>query len=482
MKRIKMNRRTVLRGLGLSGLSIALPPLEAMMNDRELFHAVGRAQEVAPPKRLVVTMFPTGIYHNGYGRGGFFFPDNVGTNWNLTECLSGVPSYNIPGFDDLRNDINILGGLTNEYVNLPVGGNVHFNGQNILTGLPYVASRNSDGTYNYCVTAAGPSFDQVAAQQIGGMTKYRNLVVRLYSDRDTNAIWSWEGVSKPATAYSNPQTLMDEIFQVTDSGELEQVKRRKQSMLDFVKGDIDRWNKMLGVRDRATLDSHLTSIREIERSLNFGSMTCDSPSLTVGTDIMQDAQADVRSQMLVELIALALKCDLTRVAFYCVGGEAQHTHAAPFIGINLENHLTTHLEAGVDAAKRLSQWKVAQFGRLVRALKNATEGSGTVLSNCAAVCTSDMENSHGHWFANLPVIVAGNAGGMQTGRFVWYSCNGANIEGRATTKVSCGADLNGHQNVPISNLWLTMLKAVGVNQNSFGESSGTLSGLWPSAV
>ncbi len=490
-RRVKINRRTILRGMGLTGIGIALPSLDAMIDDHGVFHAVGRLKAQTPPKRMVVMHWPTGIYIDKFG-GGFFYPSASANIQNaLPEAFSGVSAYNVPSFDDLKSDINIVGGLTSSGVAVSVDA-VHFNAQNTFTGLPVEGQLNANGQVLYPDGVGGPSFDQVVAQQIGGQTRFRSLVARLYKDlgKDNklavNGVWSWQDKRIASQGYSDPRELFNAMFTMSMGPGVDEAAKRKQSMLDFVKGDIDRLNKIVGVRDRATLDQHLTSIRELERQMSFmpvDPMSCGGSTNNYPSNIMDDAQSDVRSQALIQLLVTALSCDMTRVVFYSLGGDAQHEHNCSFIGLNYDNHTISHElgtsdATGIGACKRLAQWKLAQFGRMVRMLKSTNDGTAPILNNTAAVCTSDMSNGNGHWFMNLPVVVAGKVGNMQTGRAMWYACNGnATEEGYKTLQNAC-TRVPDYANQPISNLWLTMIRAMGATANSFGESTSTLSSLW----
>src|SRR5687768_11822069 len=90
----RLSRRTVLRGAGLGGLSIALPTLEAML-DGGNGHRVARA---AAPVRMVLFTFPNGVPGIGQWK-----PTAAGADWAPTPCLEPLAS--------LRADLTIVSGL-----------------------------------------------------------------------------------------------------------------------------------------------------------------------------------------------------------------------------------------------------------------------------------------------------------------------------------------------------------------------------------
>ncbi|MEZ6047732.1 MAG: hypothetical protein R3C11_19565 [Planctomycetaceae bacterium] len=68
---------------------------------------------------------------------------------------------------------------------------------------------------------------------------------------------------------------------------------------------------------------------------------------------------------------------------------------------------------------------------------------------------SGLGDGNAHWHSNLPVILAGNAGGrVQTGRHLIYP-----------------------DKTPLNNLFLSVLDLVGADVTGIGDSNGRLDGL-----
>jgi hypothetical protein len=92
MRSLKLHRRAVLRGL-CSGLaaSVALPPLEAMLNS----NGTAYAQGVSIPKRFGIFFWGNGIRINRW------VPSGTGTSWVPSpelQPLSTVKDYRAPSF------------------------------------------------------------------------------------------------------------------------------------------------------------------------------------------------------------------------------------------------------------------------------------------------------------------------------------------------------------------------------------------------
>jgi hypothetical protein len=86
-------------------------------------------------------------------------------------------------------------------------------------------------------------------------------------------------------------------------------------------------------------------------------------------------------------------------------------------------------------------------------MKSIPEGNGgNMLDNCMIVYGSGISDGNRHNNENLPILLAGRAGGtIQPGRHIRYS-----------------------QETPMSNLFVSMLNRVGARTDWFGDSTGEL--------
>ena len=88
-------------------------------------------------------------------------------------------------------------------------------------------------------------------------------------------------------------------------------------------------------------------------------------------------------------------------------------------------------------------------------LRSTPDGEGSLLDHVTLLYGAGMSNSNKHDHAPLPsLLIGGGAGQLKGGRHLRHP-----------------------DNTPLSNLLLTMLHKVGVEQNSFGDSTGPLSNL-----
>ncbi|QQR92078.1 MAG: DUF1552 domain-containing protein [Myxococcales bacterium] len=242
------------------------------------------------------------------------------------------------------------------------------------------------------------------------------------------------------SSYTAPDTSQDE---------LNQLHARRRSVLDFVKEDIKRLQQNVSQADRERLDQHFTAVRNVELQSTTAPRQC-----SVGEAVGNQSDLQQRTELMQEVVALALSCDLTRTVVFTVSStECSTTYG--FLGHNVKDHDISHLCCGSDTQMfaEMTQYKVSRFGRLVEKLSSFGDGGGsTLLDSSIVVGLSEMGDAN-HTDSELPVLVAG-----------------AGHSGGGTITASG----------PISNLWLTVLRNAGSTQSSFGNSTGSISGLWES--
>ena len=94
---------------------------------------------------------------------------------------------------------------------------------------------------------------------------------------------------------------------------------------------------------------------------------------------------------------------------------------------------------------------VRRFGELLTALRTQNDGDGSLLDHTTLLFGSNLGNANSHVAVNLPILLAG--GGFNHGKHIAHE---------------------GEHNAPLCNLFVTMLRSVGVEAESFGQSTGAL--------
>ncbi len=438
-------RRTFLRGLGTA---IALPVLDAMIPARALAE-VTAAGGAGLPKRMAFVYVPNGANMADWT------PKAMGTEFELPFILEPLQAR--------RKDIVVFSGLAHDK------GRAHRDGagDHARASATFLTGSHARKTAGADIKV-GISVDQVAAQKIGNRTRLASLELgtdkaRLAGNCDSGYSCaysfniSWKSEATPMPPEVNPRLVFDRLFGNGHGGEQSEAQARRnryqKSILDFALEDARKLKSNLGYTDRRKLDEYLDAVRELEQRIERADrFAATLPDYTRPTGVPKDYEAHVRLQF--DLLALAFQSDNTRIATYIMAHDGSN-RAYPFIGVSEGHHDLSH--HGGDETKKgkiakINRFHATQFAYFVEKLASIKEGEGTLLDNCMVVYGSGLGDGNRHNHDNLPCVVAGKGGGtITTGRHV-----------RLGTEV------------PMTNLYVSMLERMGVPGATVGDSTGTL--------
>ncbi len=431
----RLSRRAVLRCLGLS--PAFLPLLDAER---------APAANGAFPKRLITVTWTNGVCNNG------FYP--AGDDPVAGAVLQPLSS--------LRSKVTVVAGL--DYKVMLDGGHRHdghYSYPVIFTGT----YRNTGGKTGQDSTSAGPSIDHVISQSIAQTV---NLPIPLISIAlvDGSAT-SYSGADQRNTGETEPQRLFERLFAggQTPPEQLDGLRKRRASVLDFVAQELSGFGKRMGTEDRAKIEAHLDSIRKLELELDASrvAVNCTAPVAPAASDQYQDKLKAMNA-----LTAIAMRCDLSRVASLVWAGDGgSNPRSWSFIGLGEEYHALAHLgSAAYDRKSQIDTWYYSQIADLAQQLEAIPEGTGTALDNTVIVVANDMAEGSGHNVGGLSFVLVGGCGGaLRTGRVVRL--------GDFATR--SGEYWNGDSGVPHNRLLATLCNAMDVPVEGFGQNySGTL--------
>jgi hypothetical protein len=474
---MRWNRRSILKSLGLASLGgFALPSgLDLFVDPSSRMRRSAVAQDGAAPSRLVVFHWPQGVPSGWNAQPGFWYPESAGP-LRMTRGLAPLDRH--------RDAINLVMGLGYGAIHGGVGSHGH--AVAVFTGRPAVPVE--PGSAN--PISQGPSVDQLAASRIGGATRFRSIATYLYEDSE-EYWWSWSGAGVRNVPETDPARLFGRLFSGAAGGMDEGAgdrDRRRRSILDRVRTEIETLQGELGRVDRERLDQHLTAVRELERTLDpamtpMPSSSCSTPVAPVGR--YTDAQKPEYARVMMDLVAMALRCDLTRVAQVSLG-RSQNYDTHPYLGIDVDYHEIVHGDLSradprlaVDYYERITLWHMEQVAYFLDLLRAADMGGEDLLGSTAFVATSEFSDGGLHHDQYLPVIAAGRLGGMTGGRVLAFPCD----QPESWQEAPWCAGLPGRANRCITDLWQSALTAVGALEEGevFGDPGiGTepLPGLW----
>ncbi len=381
-----LDRRTVLRGmLGGALVSLALPPLEAMMNGNGTAYAGGTAF----PKRFGVYFWGNGVLPNRWT------PTGEGTNW--------TPSPILMPLTPVKEHLAVVTGTRVATLNTAPHGS---GPAGLLSG------DNVSGD-----SFTRPSIDQVIANAIGSETRFRSIETGV---QRSDSSLSYAGPQQRNPIESDPRALFNRLFGegFRAPGETSMPDPRiglRRSVLDAVTTQGGRLRSRLGATDQRRLDEHLEAVRGIERQLQRleenppDLAACRRPETPPESipDVLGRPDMRARAQAMADLLAMALACDLTRVFFHMYTQPVNNTlfGMAP-----AGHHQLTHDEPG-DQPQVFSilQLIMGDLATFIDALRRVPEGDGTLLDHTLLLCTTDCSFGRTHALDEYPIVLAGGA-------------------------------------------------------------------------
>jgi hypothetical protein len=448
-ERDTMNHRTLPRRTFLkhtllygAGATVALPVLDSLLPS--VARAAGETA-ASPPTRMAFMSFPNGAIMDSWR------PKGIGKDFQLPPTLEPLAA--------LKSELNIISGLAqdNGRAKGDGPGDHARSAASLLTGAHPVKTAGAD-------IKVGQSVDQVAAEQIGHLTRLPSLEIGIergrvagscdsgYSCAYSSCI-SWKSATTPNAKEIDPRLVFERLF-----GEDKSAKagaRRdllRKSVLDLVADDAQRLKERLGSTDRRKVDEYFTSVRELEVRIGRAEQAAkaERPDFEVPERIPRDLQEHIR--LMYDLLVLAFQTDTTRIATFMLANEGSN-RAYSMVGVTDGHHELSHHrneEEKVAKLRKIDRFLVGEFAYFLEKLRSVKEGEGTLLDHSMIFYGSGLSDGNRHRHDDLPVILAGRGGGtIATGRHIAIPSE-----------------------TPLNNLFLSMLDRAGAYVESFGDSTG----------
>jgi len=412
-----VDRRTILKG---AGVALALPIFESTLP-----RVSAATNSSRPIKRMVCLSNNYGVYQKA------FFPQTDGRDYELPPTLEPLAKHR----DQFTVFSNLDHGLTGGHACVPT----------FLNGIrPDMAAGFPEGNI---------SVDQKAAEFVGAATRYPSLTLKVKENNQTS--FTRTGVQVPAIDVTQ---IYRRLF-LEDSAESKKMERLKHerhgSILDTVLDRAKEVNRELGKQDQQKFSEYLDSVRSLEQKIEQQRPWIDRPKAKTEISEPRPArQTDDEMKLMMEMIALAIETDSTRVLTLSSG------FANGDFGLQGGYHGFSHhgeIPEKTEALKLIERNQIAQMAYLIDLLKAKEDplNGGTLFDHTMILFGCGMATGT-HSCKNMPLVLAG--GGFQLG------------EHRVMPAKT------GHR-VKACNLLLSMLQNFGLEVDQFGTSTGTLQGL-----
>ncbi len=451
--RHQLPRRSFLRGVGAC---LALPALESLSSPARAFAASEASLAITPsgmPLRMAFIAVPDGVNLEHWR------PQGEGRDYQLGKTFEPLA--------DLKDKFQIFTGF--EHKNATAGndgGGDHARANaSFLTGCR--ALKTSGANFRN-----GISVDQVAANYIGNQTRLKSLQLGCEEGRATGNCdsgyscayqfnLSWASPTLPMAPEVNPRAVFEQIFGAGAPSERQQnlLRRqaRRQSILDLVAEQTHSMNRKLGSNDRHKLDEYLDSVRTIEQQIEKAErFPLPTTDMQPPAGIPEEYQAHMR--LMFDLLAISFQTDTTRLATFPLAHEGSN-RSFPEIGISDGHHNLSHhkrKKENLDKLAVIDHYYMQQLAYFMQKLESLKDADGSsVLDNSMVVYGCGISDGDRHRHDDLPIVLAGGGGGtLNPGRHV---------------------DLK--RDVPMTNLYLSMLDRMGVHVERLGDSTGRVADL-----
>lgn len=436
-------RRTFLTALGGT---LALPLFEAR---------VSRGQDVTAPRRIVLFYTANGTNPADW------FPATTSDPRSFTLAPIHAP------LAAHQSRLVLVDGVNSTVAQDPANnGGPHQRGiGSLFTGELLQEGEFKDGCGSLAGWANGPSIDQVVAQLVGYETPFSSLELGVRSfESDVQGRISYAAAGQPLPPINDPTELYRRLFfrgAPVDAGD---PMSRDASIVSAAKSQFALLQRKVSAADRDKLDQHLSLVTDLERRLGLAGTidTSSCPSIQQPEPLEPDSEETMPrvSREHLDLLAVALACDLTRAASvqYSTGFNRIRY---PWVDSSREGHALSHAGNSDTAAwaelTRRQVWHAGELAYFMDRLASIPEGEGTLLDSTLIVWGSDVSQGNSHSLDRMPYLLAGGAqGALRMGQALTYS----------------GASSN--------DLLLTLLRSFGYEGATFGHpghSVGELPGL-----
>ena len=428
-----LSRRALLRG---AGTALALPLLDAMVPASTAFAQSG----AAPRTRFGAIYFPHGATMSRWT------PTDAGKDFTFSEILQPLAPF--------RDQINIISNLSHPLAYGPGGATGNHN----RSSAAYLSGAKAQSGAQ---PRLGITLDQIVAKALGQNTPLPSLELMIeeaslscgegLSCAYRNTI-SWQNEISPLPMQNNPQVVFEQLFGDGATPEQRDARRGQSlSLLDSVTEQIATLDRQLPAADRARLDNFLTDVREIERRIEQAAAKVTADIAVPGKPSGIPDDVDEHIRLMYDLQVLAWQTEITRVSTFLLAKELSGA-VYPKSTVRDSFHTLSHHSNNEDNKARfalINRYHVGLFAYFLDKLNSIPDGEGTLLDNSLIMYGSGMSDGNSHNHDPLPMVLAGRAGGRLEGNRHLLNPDSTNM----------------------SNLMVAVLEKLGIEQNSFGDST-----------
>ncbi len=408
---------------------MALPLLECMTP------VFGRAERRMPVRRMLGVCNNLGLLPGG------FFPEEIGKGYSLSPYLSELEKF--------RDYLTVLSGVSHPGVDGSHASDVSF-----LTAAPHPGG----GGFRNSV-----SLDQFIAGKVGHLTRFPSMTLGVNAKEGRRSLsWTDSGVLIPCE--NSAAEVYRKLFLQGSPEEVARQMRRLQlgeSIMDTLGEQSKSLQRKLGARDRERIDQYQTAVREVEQRMVKAREWEKKPKpqapVAMPEDPSERSAYMEKTRLMYQMVKLAFQTDSTRSMTLLLDSNNSPTIEVEGANITDGYHNLSHHGRNEKKLKQLDaidREHMRLVGELMEGLKEINEEDGTLLDNSLILFGSNFGDANKHTTDNMPVMVAG--GRLKHGQHLAF---------------------DRENNMPLCNLYVSMLQSMGIDADKFASSTGSLTGL-----
>lgn len=421
------------RFLKTTGVLIGLPWLESLQAAQ---YANGTAHlATTPPRRFL------GICNNLGLLPEEFFPKQAGRDYEPSRYLKLLQSH--------RDDFTVFSGVSHPNVD---GG--HPSDISFLTAAPHPASSSFRNSI---------SLDQTIAEYVGNQTRFPSLTLAVNSG---NRSLSWTGTGVAIPPEESAAALFTQLFLQGSQAEVDAQIRKLdtgRSILDAIADQTKDLQRRASSSDRNRLEQYFSSVRDLESRMlaarEWEGKEKPKVDREPPTDPTNPAQYMSKVRLMYEIVKLAFQTDSTRSITLMLNSVGTPVVEIPGKTISDGYHNLSHhgkSEEKLAQLRTIDEEHMKLLNQLFSDLKSVSEDGESLLDRSMILYGSNLGDANAHSTTNMPILFAG--GGFKHGQHLVY---------------------DQQQNYPLPNLFVSILQRMGIEQDRFASSTGTMRGLEP---
>jgi len=432
-----------------AAVTVGLPFLPSVMGGGSR----ARAAACTTPQRFLSWFLPCGVVMPDWT------PTTIGTGWAMPYILQPL--------EPLRSKIAVLTGLDH------MASTTSNPGGHSAGTAGFLTMRKIANDYN---NTSRTSLDQAIAKQTAACSRpVGSLQLSLSVPEDTCDSAPCQFVHTVSYDANNPlphqvsplqafNTLFSGSSTTASASDASRRQALRRSVLDHVLAETQSLSTALSPSDRDKLDHYQTSVRALEMQIqNMASGVQCSMAKSPGMDAIPYA---TRVAAMIDIIALAFQCDMTRVVSFMMARGSSLQDWSFLVNQSSPHHRISHHSMdpkNLAMLRQIDQWEIAQLAGLLTRLDAIQDVNGkTILDNTLVYCSSEISDGDSHNKWDMPVLLAGSAGGALKidGRHISY------------TKMTFPRPIVGPMGGPhTEHTFVSILNAFGIAANTFGDAT-----------